>query len=114
MGHFNTIWQGDANAMTLRAFDQLATPPWVVNVTGPEQLSIRAVGEKFVRLFGKPARFAGTESATAFLSNARVGLERLCSPLQKETAVDYVSTSTVSLIRTWQETDDQVGRSIQC
>lgn len=80
MGYFNMIWQGDANAMTLRAFDQLATPPWVVNVTGPERLSIRAVGEQFGRLLGRPAHFTGTESATALLSNARAGLERLGPP----------------------------------
>ena len=80
MGYFNTIWQGDANAMTLRAFDWLATPPWVVNMSGPERLSIRAVGEQFGRLYGKPARFTGTESTTAFLSNARAGLERLGAP----------------------------------
>src|SRR5262245_6876294 len=36
MGHFNTIWQGDANAMTLRAFDHCAIPPRVFNVTGPD------------------------------------------------------------------------------
>ena len=34
MGYFNTIWQGDANAMALRAMGSTATPPWVVNVTG--------------------------------------------------------------------------------
>jgi nucleoside-diphosphate-sugar epimerase len=80
MGCFNTIWQGDANAMALRAFDQLATPPCVVNVTGPERLSIRAIGEQFGRLLGRPVHYAGTESATAFLSNARVGLERFGAP----------------------------------
>src|SRR5262249_16448651 len=36
MGYLNTIWQGDANAMVLRSLEHTATPPWVVNVTGPE------------------------------------------------------------------------------
>ena len=80
MGYFNTIWQGDANALTLRAFDQLATPPWVVNVTGVYRLSVRAVGEQFGRLLGRPVRFARTESATALLSDARIGAERLGAP----------------------------------
>jgi nucleoside-diphosphate-sugar epimerase len=80
MGHFNTIWQGDANAMTLRAFAHVASPPWAVNVTGPELLSVRAVCERFGHLFGRPARFVGTEADTALLSDARLGLERLGQP----------------------------------
>jgi nucleoside-diphosphate-sugar epimerase len=80
MGHLNTIWQGDANAMALRAFDHLATPPWVVNVTGPGVLSIRDLAEQFGTVFGKPVHFTGTESGTALLSNARIGLERLGAP----------------------------------
>jgi nucleoside-diphosphate-sugar epimerase len=81
MGYFNTIWQGDANAMTLRAFDHVASPPWVVNVTGPELLSVRAVCEHFGQLFERPVRFTGSETATALLSNAERGL-KLFGPLQ--------------------------------
>src|SRR5262249_39858735 len=36
MGCFNIIWQGDCNAMTLLALDHVASPPFVLNVTGPE------------------------------------------------------------------------------
>src|SRR5262249_15377620 len=46
MGHFNTIWQGDANACTLRAFDHVGIPPSIINVTGPELLSVRTVCEQ--------------------------------------------------------------------
>jgi nucleoside-diphosphate-sugar epimerase len=81
MGYLNTIWQGDANAMTLRAFDHVATPPWVVNVTGPELLSVRAACEQLSRLMNKPVRFTGTESDTALLSDARRGVE-LLGPLR--------------------------------
>jgi len=80
MGYFNTIWQGDANAMTLQAFDHVAVPPFVVNVTGPEMLSVRTVSEQLARLMNKPVRFTGTEPATALLSNARRGLELLGPP----------------------------------
>ncbi len=80
MGYFNSIWQGDANAMTLRAFDHVAVPPWIVNVTGPELLSVQAVSERLAGVMKKTVRFTGTEPATALLSNARRGLELLDPP----------------------------------
>lgn len=75
MGHFNIIWQGDANAMTLQCFDHVATPPTVVNVTGPEALSVRAVAEQLGGTLGKTPRFLGQEADTALLSDASRALE---------------------------------------
>lgn len=75
MGYFNTIWQGDANAWVLQALDHAAVPPWVVNVTGPELLSVRRVCERFGERMGKSVHFLGTESATALLSNAARALD---------------------------------------
>ena len=46
MGYFNIIWQGDANAMTLGCFDHVASPPLVLNLTGPELLNVRDTCEK--------------------------------------------------------------------
>jgi nucleoside-diphosphate-sugar epimerase len=73
MGHLNALWQADANAMALASFDQLATPPLVVNLAGPEQLSIRRVAEEFGRLLGKSVVFEGVESTAAILSNGQLG-----------------------------------------
>jgi len=80
MGHFNTIWQGDANAWTLQAFGQVAVPPWIINVTGPEILSVRAVCERFGRTMNRPVRFTGCESETALLSNAKLAAESFGPP----------------------------------
>ncbi len=80
MGYFNAIWQGDSNAMTLAAFDHVASPPWVVNVAGPEILSVRQVALQFGRLMQREVAFSGTESPDAFLSNAQVAFERLGQP----------------------------------
>jgi nucleoside-diphosphate-sugar epimerase len=80
MGYFNAIWQGDASAMTLRALEQVATPPRVVNVAGPDRLSVRQIAEQFGRLLDKPVRFTGSEAADAFLSNGRLGYELLGHP----------------------------------
>ena len=79
MGCFNIIWQGDCNAMTLLAFDRLATPPFVINVTGPEMLGIREVCATMGRFMGKTPKFHGTELETACLGNAAPAL-RLFGP----------------------------------
>ena len=71
MGHLNAIWQGDANAMALQAFALTASPPRVLNIAGPELLSVRRLAEQFGRLLGKNVVFRGSESAEAFLSNAQ-------------------------------------------
>jgi nucleoside-diphosphate-sugar epimerase len=71
MGHLNAIWQADANAAALSAFAHLATPPLVLNIAGPEILSVRQLAADFARLLGKPSTVTGTESADAILSNAQ-------------------------------------------
>src|SRR5262249_38972915 len=92
MGYFNTIWQGDANAMALRALNEVAVPHRIVNVTGPELLSVRGVCERFGRLWNKPVRFTGTQPATALLSNAQYGLELLGKPrVGAEQMIDWVA-----------------------
>jgi hypothetical protein len=72
MGYFNAIWQADANAAALSAFGYARTPPLVVNIAGPELLSVRRLAEQFGERFGRPATFQGSESADAFLSNAQL------------------------------------------
>ena len=49
MGHFNVIWQADANAMALASLGRTASPPRVVNIAGPELLSVRRVAQEFGR-----------------------------------------------------------------
>jgi nucleoside-diphosphate-sugar epimerase len=71
MGHLNAIWQGDANAEALQAFDLAAHPPRVLNLAGPELLSVRRIAEQFGRLLDKAVVFQGTESAEALLSKAQ-------------------------------------------
>jgi hypothetical protein len=71
MGHLNAIWQADANAMTLCAFDHVANPPAVLNLAGPELLSVRRVAEELGCLLGQPPRFYGAEASAALLSNGQ-------------------------------------------
>jgi nucleoside-diphosphate-sugar epimerase len=69
MGYVNVIWQGDANRIALECLPTAAIPPFVVNVTGPERLSVRAIAEWFAKRFDVSPRFAGAERADALLSD---------------------------------------------
>jgi len=80
MGYFNAIWQGDSNAMTLRAFDHVASPPAVINLAGADRLGVRACAAEFGRLMGKPVSFQGTEARDALLSDGRRGHQLLGRP----------------------------------
>ncbi len=70
MGMVNVIWQGDANSVTLRALGLCAAPPAVLNLTGPETLSVRAVATRFGQLLGRVPIIEGVEAPTALLSDA--------------------------------------------
>jgi nucleoside-diphosphate-sugar epimerase len=70
MGNLNAIWQGDANAMSIRAFENASTPPITLNLTGPETLGVRSVCTELGRLMNKTPRFVGSETGVAFLNNA--------------------------------------------
>ncbi len=73
MGYCNVIWQGDASALALAALEHAASPPFVLNVTGPELLSLRQVCRDLAQAMNKPVRFTGTEAADALLSNGQLG-----------------------------------------
>lgn len=104
MGYLNALWQGDANAMALCAFADLASPPLVVNLAGPELLSVRRVAEEFGRLFGKTALVQGTEAEDAFLSNAQLsqrlfGHPRVTAPQMLHWIADWTRRGGRSLDR---------------
>jgi nucleoside-diphosphate-sugar epimerase len=71
MGHANVIWQGDASAVALRSLRLAQSPPRILNVTGPEIVSVRWLALRFAALSGKELpSFIGTESSHALLNNA--------------------------------------------
>jgi nucleoside-diphosphate-sugar epimerase len=92
MGYLNAIWQGDANAMALRAFDHVAVPPFVVNVTGPEQLRVREVCEELGRLLGRTPRFTGAEAPDALLGNSSIARGLFGPPrISSRTLVEWIA-----------------------
>jgi nucleoside-diphosphate-sugar epimerase len=70
MGYVNVIWQGDANRIAIECLPRAGAPPFVLNVTGRETLSVRELAERFGRRFNRSPVFAGTEGPDALLSNA--------------------------------------------
>ena len=69
MGYVNVVWQGDANRVALESLVRASAPPYVINVTGPAQLSVRSLAERFGELFGVTPEFTGREAPDALLSD---------------------------------------------
>jgi nucleoside-diphosphate-sugar epimerase len=71
MPYVNVIWQGDANSWCLRSFTCCQSPPFILNVTGPETLCVREIAVEFGRRLGvEPTFLPETHNSTALLSNA--------------------------------------------
>src|SRR5690606_1599378 len=78
---FNCIWQGDANNRALLCFEHTASPPAVLNITGPETLTTREVAQEFGRIFGKEVTFAGEPGDKMFLNDASKSMEMFGPPV---------------------------------
>jgi nucleoside-diphosphate-sugar epimerase len=102
MGVFNTIWQGDANSYALRSLELCSTPPTILNVTGPERISVREMAEWFGSAFGRPPRFTNIEGPLALLSDssrcrARLGEPTVALSVLRQWVADWVRAGGPSL-----------------
>lgn len=70
VGHFNIIWQGDANRIALLALEHAESPAVPLNVTGPEIISVEYIAERFARLMGKKLSYSGGSADLCYLNNA--------------------------------------------
>ena len=96
MGAVNVIWQGDANEIAIRALNHCAVPAKVLNVTGPETISVRWLAEQFGNMFGQTPVLINEEQPTALLSNAAESFRLFGypkTPLKKvmELLVEYLN-----------------------
>jgi nucleoside-diphosphate-sugar epimerase len=92
MGYVNVIWQRDAVAVGLRTLAHCGVPPLVLNVTGPEKLSVRELATKLCERLGVTPTFQGREADTALLSNAARCWELFGPPtLDVDTLLDWVA-----------------------
>ena len=80
-GHVNIIWQGDANAQTLRTLLHCTKPSTPLIISGPETTSIRALALAIGQELGKEPIFSGTEAESCVVVNAQQSAELFGYPL---------------------------------
>lgn len=96
MGAVNVIWQGDANEQALRAFGLCSSPADILNITGPETVSVRRLAERLAARMNLTASFVGEEQPTALLndasrSNALFGYPSVSLATMIELVADWIA-----------------------
>ena len=71
-GYVNVIWQRDAVVHVIQSLEHASTPPFVINVTGPETLAVRELAELFGQRFHRKPKFIGQPTETAWLNNPQL------------------------------------------
>ncbi len=87
----NCIWQGSANEIAIRGLLHASAPAKIMNVTGPETVSIKKAATMLAGYLGKEAIFEGEPGNDAYLNDASEAME----------IFGYPSVSIRTLIR-WQ------------
>lgn len=95
MGWAQVIWQGDANARIIQCLLHTAVPPAIVNVTGADRLSIRALAIRLGELLDRDVEFLGQEAPTAWVWNAQRSYEWFGPPT---VSVDEMLQATVDWV----------------
>jgi dTDP-4-dehydrorhamnose reductase len=93
MGYVNVIWQGDANAQAIRALTLATSPPFAINVTGPERLSVRETAIRLGSLLGTAARLEGSEAPDALFSDTSLAQSLFGPPtVSADVLIDWVAS----------------------
>ncbi len=69
-GYVNLIWQRDANSYIARSIILAKSPPEILNVTGPETVSVHQLAILIGNLLNKTPKFTNSPAQDALLSNA--------------------------------------------
>jgi len=94
MGAVNLIWQRDANDYIIRAITLAKSPPAVLNVTGPDTITIRSLAEQIGRTLGRKPKLVSREAPSALLSDVSYCLSTFGLP---HTTLEQM----VSMITRW-------------
>ena len=96
MGYVNMIWQRDAVARAIQCIDLASSPATIMNVTGPEIISVRHLAQRLGAAFGCKPHITGTEAESAWLSNAGRSFQLWGYP---ETSLDQMIDWTAAWLR---------------
>ncbi|MDO5535602.1 MAG: NAD-dependent epimerase/dehydratase family protein [Propionibacteriaceae bacterium] len=66
----NVCWQGDTSAWALQCIEHASNPPFILNATGPETVSVRRLAHWLADDMGTEVTLVGEESSTALLNDA--------------------------------------------
>jgi len=88
---FNFIWQGSANEIAIRGLLHASSPACIMNVTGPETISIKKASIELGKYLGKEPIFENECGSDAYLNDASLAMETF----------GYPQVSAKTLIR-WQ------------
>ncbi|MBQ8720275.1 MAG: NAD(P)-dependent oxidoreductase [Clostridia bacterium] len=87
---FNFIWQGTANEIAIRGLLHASSPMCVMNVTGPETVSIKRASEKLGKYLGKTPIFEDEAGNTAYLNDSSRAMELFGYPdISAETLIRW-------------------------
>lgn len=93
MGHVNVIWQPDVSEMAIRSLLHTQSPANILNITGPETLSVQWIAERLAEVMDMDVTFEGTEATSALLSNASKSHALFGYPQTSiREMIDYVGT----------------------
>jgi len=103
-GTFNCIWQGDVIERAILALDLCTVPPYPLNVTGPETISVRWAAEELGRHLGRAPAFVNTERSCdpVYLSNAALsfslfGYPRVALSEMMDMTAEWIASGGASL-----------------
>lgn len=99
---FNVLWQGDANSYAMRSLELCESPARILNVTGPETVSVLDAAIFFSHRFRRELRVTGESQGVALLNNAgachaALGLPTVSSDELMEAVASWVESGGASL-----------------
>lgn len=77
---FNCVWQRYVNEVAIRALKIASNDVEYLNITGPENLTVRETAKKLAKALGKEVSFEGEEGDKALLSDAGKCMQLFSQP----------------------------------